>query len=119
MPLLHLLAILCSMKNNKTRELILNLGMLLGLILVNLPVSQAQPIDLSLSQVAMTSSYDTYQIIDDTRVHPGLGFRYSVQQEWFLFGETHHANDVPLSQEPPLFDPDEPRTIFIGGGIYF
>ena len=105
--------------NKKTRELILNLGMLLGLILVNLPISQAQQVDLSLSQVAMTSSYDTYQIIDNTRVHPGLGLRYSVQQEWFLFGETHHATDVPLSQEPRLFDPDEPRTIFIGGGIYF
>jgi len=120
MPQLHLLAILCSMKNKtRKRELLLNLGIVLGLILVNLSASQAQPVDLRLPDLVMTSNYSTYQINDNSSTHPGWGLRYSVKQDWFLFGETHHAYDIPLSQETPLFDPNQRRTILIGGGIYF
>jgi len=93
--------------------------LLFSLLLLALPVCQAQQVNLRQPDVAVLSSYSMYRIVDDVTIHPGLGMRYKLEQGWFLYGETHHANAVPLTQEPRLFRPDEPRTILIGGGITF
>jgi len=63
-----------------------------------------------------SADYSSYRL---DRSYPGVGMRYSVEQEWFLYGETRMANYRPRASEPQLFHPDEPRSILIGGGIHF
>jgi len=103
----------------KFRSNIEKSALLASLLLLAMPVSQAQQVNLGLTENATTGSYSMYQIIDDASIHPGMGLRYKSEQGWFLYSETHHATAVPLTQEPRLFRPDEPRTILIGGGITF
>ena len=74
----------------------------LVLLLAGLPTCQAQQINLRLAEDSVATSYATYQVVDDTSSHPGLGLRYSIEQDWFLFGEAHHANHVPLTQDSDL-----------------
>jgi hypothetical protein len=95
------------------------LVLIIGLCLIGSPAIQAEQTSWEQPHEAVSHRYSTYQVSDDATTPPGIGMRYSIQQQWFLFGETHHANQVPTSQEPRLFHPDEPRTILIGGGIYF
>jgi hypothetical protein len=93
--------------------------LILALMLTGLSISRAQSLDLVFEGEIPTNYYATYRVVNDTRLHPGIGLRYTIEQDWFVFGEAHHARQVRLTQEPRLFQPDEPRMILIGGGIYF
>jgi len=95
------------------------LVLVMGLAIIGIADSHAQSIKLGQSVERNANQYSTYQVNSDGSFQPGMGIRYSVEQDWFIFGEARHANPVPLTQEPRLFQPEEPRTILIGGGIYF
>ena len=127
MPLLHLLAILYPHEKQqqagwdmvRLSRYVSTLVLVTGLVIIGIANSHAQPLLFGQTVVNNTEQYSTYQVIDDGSFQPGMGIRYSVEQNWFIFGEARHANQVPLTQEPRLFQPEEPRTILIGGGIYF
>ena len=95
------------------------LALIIGLLLFGNPATQAEQSNWEQPHEVVRLSFSTYQVVNDATIHPGVGMRYSIAQDWFLFGEARHANRVPTSQESRLFHPEEPRTILIGGGIYF
>ena len=100
-------------------SLLTGLFLILSLPLAGHALAEKISLNMMTVDIKVTNPYHTYRIHQDSAIHPGLGMRYSVQQDWFLFGETHHANHVTKNQEPRLFHPDEPRVILLGGGVYF
>lgn len=104
---------------NRGAVAIKKLALLISVLVIGVATAQGQQVYSGFADTAVANNYTAYQVTDDATVHPGIGMRYTIEQDWFLFGEAHHANRVPKSQEPRLFNPDEPRLVLIGGGIYF
>ena len=59
------------------------------------------------------------QLDNETEMSPGIGLRLNMKKSWFVFGEANLLQADHISLENSFLYLEQPKSILVGGGIYF